>query len=208
MGLSKWNEALRTPSYPPGTFSSAVDFSLSDEVEKSYQRAEELIQKMIQAPPTRFTLPPWAMTWPSGQLSSFGRNGSFAFNIRRYERVFLEFFLSCQGVEMVPPESKLRYVNVVLLESLGEHSALVKALTTIVKQISQRRIGISQFEMEKSVDRFCCRSGVHRNASMPLPGQDLEPTLKDKARLARIFAQDSRDLESLCGVRFGWKCAE
>jgi len=37
-------------------------------------------------------MPPWAMTWPAGQLSSIGRSGCYASNIKRYNRVFLLVF--------------------------------------------------------------------------------------------------------------------
>ena len=203
MGLSEWNTDLRSSSYPPLTLSDAINFSLSNEVEKSYRAAEELFQKLPNHTDTSLTyvLPAWAMTWPSGQLSTIGRSGSYVTNILRYERVFSELFGSndVTNSAKVLPESKFQYVNVIPFEYLTEPSKTKRVLDCIVHQLATRCHAAEQSE------ELLVPPHLHRNPSAPLtPDLNLEPTFLDKQRLAKIFARDNGKLDDLCGYQFGW----
>eukprot|EP00521_Asterionellopsis_glacialis_P018485 CAMPEP_0195294516 /NCGR_PEP_ID=MMETSP0707-20130614/15235_1 /TAXON_ID=33640 /ORGANISM="Asterionellopsis glacialis, Strain CCMP134" /LENGTH=289 /DNA_ID=CAMNT_0040355511 /DNA_START=464 /DNA_END=1333 /DNA_ORIENTATION=- len=200
MGLHKWNTALRSTSYPPHSISEAIDFSKSDSVESAFRSAGELFDR--SKPESRFILPPWAMSWPSGQLASIGRNGRFASNIRRYESVFGNFFSKkdtrTEASEKVPLSSTLNFVNVIPLSFLGDTSELVKALDSIVRQATQRNsVDPCHFKMSD----YMSVCSVHRNASRKSKKTDL----KDQERLKRLFKSDTNELENLCGMSFGWK---
>jgi len=92
------DEGWNRPSYPPSTLMNALEYSTSRQVRKLYADAEALADGT-------FKLPDWAITWPGGQLSGIGRNGAYATNIERYERVFeRKFGKGCRYVALVPLE--------------------------------------------------------------------------------------------------------
>ena len=165
MGLSQWNTALRTLNYPPLSLSEALSFSSSATVEHAYNKTESLFNTKEEC---SYVLPPWAMTWPMGQLTGIGRNGTYASNIKRYERVFSssfsEFSITREPIrhmEMIPPGTNLSYVNVVPLELLRNDAKLKRTLASLMSQMDDRRS--NRHPLLKRPD--CFRNGIHRNAS-------------------------------------------
>ena len=229
MGMSEWNTELRTDAYPPSTISDAVKFSLSPMTSLAYDNAEEWIQQHVMngarsaqrhSKRERCVLPEWAMTWPGGQLSGIGRNGAYASNIGRYERVFKQAFLT-ERLLLLPPSSQLRYVNVIPLQNLVGFDSLKRTLTSIVKQIvmrdgdnnSRQRPSFDPLRIEEyvSVALLTVASDnnagtVHRNPGSDMINNTLEPNGQDKKRMASTFVDEVRRLEEICRCDFGWKC--
>jgi len=102
LGLSSysWNTDIRSTDYPPKSISEALKFSESDFVSNARQRAKIHI---LQQNTNRMYLPPWAMTWPGGQLSTIGVNGLYTQNIEKYQETFTQYFgPSLSHVHIVP----------------------------------------------------------------------------------------------------------
>lgn len=199
MGLVDCHTAIRSPDYPPETLCQAMTFSSSDMVERMYQRAERLFANLKCEPHVSFHLPEWAMTWPGGQLSGIGRNGRFAANIQRYERVFFEVFGDRQSQQFptFPSSSTLQFVNVVQLDSMKSNEPLRSSLSSIINQINQRNS-----RKQPVVKPNHVRMVVHRNASVNLAGTI---TVEERTRMMELFSSDTSELETLCGTQFGWK---
>jgi hypothetical protein len=210
MGLTEWNTKLRSSSYPPSSLNDSINFSLSKETEMSYNLAEQLFQGInnndnnmntSSTSSRSYFLPPWAMTWPSGQLSTFGRNGRYTTNIRRYERVFQEVFggkgeIPSQ-VKLPSTASKFQYVNVVPFEYLQTMSKVGFVLDCINKQLFARRFPSKQINTTIQQPTH-----VHRNPSIIKLPQALEETAADKQRLTNMFIEDNNELEQLCETRY------
>uniref|UniRef100_A0A7S0RCS1 Sulfotransferase n=1 Tax=Pyramimonas obovata TaxID=1411642 RepID=A0A7S0RCS1_9CHLO len=90
VGALSWGDALglgpvaredASPScpYPPKSFSSAINLSISTTVKTAYSRAESLMGP---------TIPGWAISWPLGQFAAMTSCGTFVVNLRRYHRFF------------------------------------------------------------------------------------------------------------------------
>lgn len=198
MGLNQWNTELRSPQYPPLSISRALEFSISKTVDEAYQMTEDLFRGN-QAKKT-FILPPWAMTWPAGQLSGIGRNGRYAANIQRYERVFSNVFSARvnvggdQKIQFEKGPSNLRFVTVVPLEFLGDEQKLNLTLTLLVDQIDARRDGSGPFLKDEMSDSHAS-SRIQRNASLfETCSPYLKPTQADTERLQAYFSKDSLEL--------------
>eukprot|EP00571_Detonula_confervacea_P006992 CAMPEP_0172322132 /NCGR_PEP_ID=MMETSP1058-20130122/45103_1 /TAXON_ID=83371 /ORGANISM="Detonula confervacea, Strain CCMP 353" /LENGTH=456 /DNA_ID=CAMNT_0013037789 /DNA_START=321 /DNA_END=1691 /DNA_ORIENTATION=+ len=118
IGLKEWNTNLRSKQYPPKTIADAIEFSKSKFVQSACLDAEKLAGNLVQHncaydPKTTrplynlFTgkimrLPSWAITWPAGQLSTIGRSGNYAQNIKRYNDVFSKAFEGqCDGISNI-----------------------------------------------------------------------------------------------------------
>lgn len=208
MGLTEWNIDLRSSSYPPTSFQKSIDFSLSNETETSYKLAEQLFQHAndkqdnINDSTTSYFLPPWAMTWPSGQLSTFGRNGRYATNINRYEKVFQKVFGEKGKIPFdlkIPNnKSKLQFVNVVPFEYLSNTSNVWHVLECLSKQIEARRFLSNPI----SCPNIQQPSNVHRNPGNTEMPHSLEVNLADKHRLTNIFLDDNKELEELCEIKY------
>ena len=94
MGLKKRNVLLRTPEYFSTNITDCFNFSKSKLTEAVYLSAEGMVQKKSDRELDNMgKLPPWATTWPGGQLTGISRNGRYSSNIGRYERVFGERFV-------------------------------------------------------------------------------------------------------------------
>lgn len=201
MGLSHWNTELRTPLYPPLSVSGALAFSLSDTVEEAYSMTEGL----FAGDQCTYILPPWAMTWPGGQLSGIGRNGRYMKNIQHYERVFSEAFPDDSGKhwpDNVPKTSKLRFVNVVPLEFLGSEDSLKSTLTSLMSQVDGRQGGSASLH-EKMKD-FKMSNGIHRNATENTSDSSLESTSAEADQLKDFFFKDSTELGEATGLKLDW----
>jgi hypothetical protein len=213
MGLTEWNTKLRSSTYPPSSLNDSINFSLSQETEMSYNLAEQLFQGInnnyennthntSSTSSTSYFLPPWAMTWPSGQLSTFGRSGQYTTNIRRYEKVFQEVF---GGKGEIPSQlklpsatSKFQYVNVVPFEYLQTMMNVGVVLDCIHQQLLARRFPSKQMG-NTTIQQ---PTHVHRNPSINKLPPALEATVADKQRLTNMFTQDNDELEQLCGIRY------
>lgn len=203
MGLNRWNTELRSPQYPPLSISEALEFSLSETVDEAYRMTEDLFRGHEGKDTKSFFLPPWAMTWPGGQLTGIGRNGRYAANIERYERVFSEVFSAredasgCQEVrcKTVPVTFNLQFVNVVPLDFLGDEQKLNLTLTSLVSQIDQRRGG-SCPSLQESTSDLHTSNQVKRNVNGTLTQASYrEPTQEDTERLEAFFSMDSVELK-------------
>jgi hypothetical protein len=168
---------------------------MSETVDEAYQMTEELFRGNREK---AFILPPWAMTWPAGQLSGIGRSGRYAANIQRYERVFSKVFSSARekvggGDQRTPSKndpSNLQFVNVVPLEFLGNEQKLNVTLTLLVEQMDARRDGTGPLLKDEMSD---LQASVHikRNASLPSTcASYLKPTQADVERLQAYFSED------------------
>ena len=207
--MTEWNTELRSLQYPPPTISGALNFSLSDTVEEAYRMTEDIFRD--DNTKTTFVLPPWAMTWPGGQLSGIGRNGCYAANIRRYERVFSQVFSQPEsngdGDQEALSEkdsSKQQFVNIVPLHFVGDESKLKVTLTSLMKQLDERQ-GNESPSLEESVSYFENSHRVHRNASVsPTQSSFPEPTQAELEKLETFFSKDAFDLVTMFGMHIDW----
>ncbi|KAI2494937.1 hypothetical protein MHU86_19582 [Fragilaria crotonensis] len=199
MGLVDWNNEIRTKNYPPQTLSNAFSFSSSDEVEIMYKRAEDLC---IQNGTVSKSLPDWAVTWPGGQLSGIGRNGCFAANNERYERVFRHVFgESKRAASMVPSTSNLQFVNVVTLDSMHNTQELQSTLASIAAQINARNCSSGGGGPAINVNAIHPKVEIHRNASEKTAAV---ATSSDLMCMAKLFSSDTNKLNNMCGTKFDW----
>jgi len=224
MGLDKWNTELRSIKYPPKNIEEALN--LSQHVEDSYLEAETLFsggvesygtfagRKELQTVET-YHLPPWAMTWPGGQLSGIGRNGLYASNIERYESIFRATFIDNitkeEGEEIVT-ESKTKFVNILPLERLSSADSLKKFLISILKENLDRKEGGERLFFRDAIDEFQYSakglSHVHRNVGSSKVTSRAMVVDKTMTRLRKHFIQDSIRLYDLCGADYGMKINE
>ena len=203
MGLHQWNIELRSPQYPPLTISGALEFSLSETVDEAYRMTEDLFRGSECKDKKSFFLPPWAMTWPGGQLTGIGRNGCYAANIQRYERVFSEVFLARGEViggqearsEEAPVTINLQFVNVVPVDFLGDEQKLNLTLTSLMSQIDQRQGG-SCPSLKECMPDVHASNQIKRNVNEVLTQASyLEPTQEDTERLEAFFSKVSAELK-------------
>ena len=200
MGLTNQNVELRTRGYFSNSIQEALRHSLSPIVADQYARAEEIgkqvwaLAKQGAFPQINalLPLPPFALTWPGGQLTGIGRNGKFADNIARYERVFAHSF---------PPLNSDR-PNAVTVVNLTEQN-FVPSLQGLLRLIGER-VGLSRVHLEQ-VARAVDGRTVKRNAgSGPAPG-NLEPSSKHMEELRSHFADQKQKMETLTGRQMiGW----
>ena len=224
MGLTEWNTELRTKSYPPRTIGEALKFSTSEAVEKMYSNAEDLVKikegcnstfldNSVLATRHRYRLPPWAMTWPGGQLSTIGRNGKFSSNILRFEDVFAAAFPNT-GTK----KKGLKYVSVVPLECMSAGPQLAEALSGIMERASDRcHIYRDQSKrkpifnnpketfatIEQAIRiQFQSTIKVRRNSGTKLSNSDMEPTSKDEILLSKYFQAEIESLRQMIGLDY------
>jgi hypothetical protein len=165
-------------------------------MKRMYERAEELA-------PTSNSLPPWALTWPGGQLSGIGRNGRFSTNIQRYERVFHQFFGGeKENNGLLTSFSKLKFVTVVPLEVLSSPRLadgswpLESLLASIVCQINHR----ANLVQGRAVRVDSIRVHTHRNAIR----NKQDATREEQEALRELFRKDTIELERLCDVKIDY----
>lgn len=231
MGLTDWNTKLRTNAYPPRAIGKALEFANSTEVQRLYSNAADLVTTKTDskcldssalATQYRYRLPPWAMTWPGGQLSTIGRNGKFCFNISRFETIFAAVFAENANVvgKHTPKSSeekngkKLQYVSVVPLECMSAGSPLADALASIMEQAACRRYFNSDlpifFDAKESLacidqsitTQFQSSIKVRRNSGTKLSNLDMEPTSEDEVMLSKYFEKEMESLSRLAGLNF------
>jgi len=232
MGLSEWNNDLRSVLYPPNSIFEALEYSMSQYTSDLFIAAEALVKNMadkliVSRSTDKFHLPPWAMTWPGGQLAGIGRNSAYASNISRYEKVFQDAFgtrvvssLKYDGHESSPlslsvnnSTTNLEFVTVIPIEYFSCGSKICDIFSSIMKKIGnrERNLALGQsFYCEETLTEMVARATekkIHRNAGSPMTNilRTAEPTSEDENRLACLYKKEVLMLESLCGINFGWK---
>jgi hypothetical protein len=204
MGLTGWNTTLRGEQ--PRTVNDALDRSTSDTMQDLYNQAEGLFPLHSTEIKPEYVLPPWAMTWPGGQLAGVGRNGAFWTNIQRYETVFDKVFGTRDGAPLVPASSRLSHVNVIPLDFLKDDAKLFSTLCSLMQQLDARQPSGSTPPPPPSTYKDMSSHihlGLHRNALVKSTGKEAIPA--EEFRLARLFSKDTSELETMSGIRFGWK---
>lgn len=222
MGLKEWNTTLRSESYPPKTIIEALEFSKSEFVQSAYSNAETLGRNYLQQHCDGdasnsfrrlfglFTrgvqcLPTWAMTWPAGQLSTIGRSGNYAENIRRYNSVFSSAFgrQTCDNSkkQSTLSDNKSGCVHIVPIEYQSDGSSLMMAMRPIISEVvlnSNRRkseCAALMPSMDHAIDRLCAEQNFEvayrRNSSTALSHADFGPSNKDLSALAKHFQAES-----------------
>jgi len=216
MGLVENNIVLRSKEYPPVTIGKALDFSQSEYVSETYAQAERVIVSLINDVTTgkmkHVKLPPWAITWPCGQLGSFGRSGNYATNIQRYERVFSNKFRYneyCPTREKKREDKtleKLKYITVVPFKKIIDVKSSNFVLESILTKAAMRQSKEDMVAFKDAIRiHFSMHKGtnVHRNSSSSFSNMN-EPTLIDKQKLEACFSDSKRNLEKLCGDVISW----
>ena len=196
LGLSSysWNTDIRSTDYPPKSISEALKFSQSDFVTNARQRAKtHILQKNMK----RSYLPPWAMTWPGGQLSTIGINGLYTQNIENYQETFTQHF---------GPSSS--YVHIVPTHLLSQNST--KIVTDILYKIAQRKgqMGdtVGQTLLQNQIVKIKTQSvlPIHRNSA---PTTISETKTKneqknDRTLLQQFFTQEIKELQTRYKIKF------
>ena len=224
MGLTEWNTELRTKSYPPRTIGEALKFSTSDAIQRMYSNAEDLVKikeggdsilldNSVLATRHQYRLPPWAMTWPGGQLSTIGRNGKFSLNISRFENVFATVFPNI-GTK----KKGLKYVSVVPLECMSAGPQLAGALSAIMERASDRCYVDCDQSKRKAIFnhskqafatieqairiQFQNTIKVRRNSGTKLSNSNMEPTSQDEILLSKHFRDEIEILSRMIGLDY------
>lgn len=221
MGLNEWNSDLRSIKYPPKSIGDALYYSKSEFVLNAYSDAESLVGSLIhqrcsdcgenhnavQLNESTNRLPPWAMTWPCGQMSTIGRG--FSSNIQRYNNVFKAAFGSNVGDELTSEgkQNPIEYVHIVPLESQTNGTWLRESLRPILSDVvrrstRQRKRSYSFFmpHMDSAVDRVCSDSNnimSWRNTGVKLTNPALEPSDAELALLHRHFGDDDKEMNRI-----------
>ena len=223
MGLKEWNTTLRSESYPPKTIVEALEFSKSEFVQYAYSNAETLGRNYLQQHCDGggsnsfrrlfglFTtgvkcLPPWAMTWPAGQLSTIGRSGNYSENIRRYNNVFSASFegQKCDNSEKqsTSPDNKSGCVHIVPIEYQSDGSSLKMAMRPFISEVvlncaNRRKLAYATLmsSTDNAIDRLCAEQnfevGHRRNSSTALSHAEFGPSNEDLSALAKHFKAES-----------------
>lgn len=232
MGLKKRNVLLRTPEYFSTNITDCFNFSKSKLTEAVYLSAEGMVQKKSDRELDNMgKLPPWATTWPGGQLTGISRNGRYSSNIGRYERVFGERFVdnstssvifnkmrqqvaleaaqkAC-GEEVAGTVKRPKsYVTIVATVDLSDSERLKDILKTAMKAIGVA--GSSRAQMmkrEMDVDFYVERviqSGFKKNVGAPLHNSALEPSSDELKTLKDYFVGERERVEKLARRPISW----
>jgi len=228
MGLTEWNTELRTEAYPPRSIGEALEFSTSSAVQRLYSNATDLVtireidstclDSSDLATKHKYRLPPWAMTWPGGQLSTIGRNGKYSSNILRYETLFAAVFAKADQRSGEERRKKIKYVSVVPIECMSAGTQLAEVLSTIMQQSSSRKyfdsvqskrgaIFLNTKEslavIEQSIRKqFQNTVKVRRNSGTKLSNLEMEPTSQDEIILSKYFEGELESLSRLVGLDY------
>ena len=197
LGLSSysWNADIRSTDYPPKSISEALKFSQSDFVTNARQRAKKHI---LQQNMNGKYLPPWAMTWPGGQLSTIGLNGFYTKNIDNYQQTFTQYF----------GPSSSSYVHIVPTHLLSQNSS--KIVTDILKKIEQRKgqMGdtVGQTLLNNQIDTVKARTipPIHRNSAPTITNdtQTKDEKENDRTLLQQYFTREIKELETRYKINF------
>ena len=200
MGLTTKNLELRTSGYFSTSIQDALRHSLSPIVVDQYAHAEQIgkrvwaLAKQGNFPQINalLPLPPFALTWPGGQLTGIGRNGKYSDNIARYERVFAEF----------PAHLAPHRPNAVTVVNLSEQN-FVPSLQGLLRMIGER-VGLGAPHLDQVTSAIDGRT-VKRNAGSGPAKGGLEPSSKHMEELRSHFADEKERMEALTGRdMIGW----
>eukprot|EP00980_Cylindrotheca_fusiformis_P024509 scaffold11977_cov107-Cylindrotheca_fusiformis.AAC.4 len=191
MCLRTWNFGLRGMSYPPKTIKQAFAYSNSTRVRELYLKAEQQVVADLKNR-RDVRLPPWAMTWPGGQLSVFGRNSKFAQNIGRYEKAFQCF----DSTQAKGQDSSAKYVNILPMNWLGDDRLLKNFVVRILLRAAKRASDGSRYEQAIALFQKQTKglSTVHRNAGS---SADVNAEL---SAVQPLFQKDQDELDNLLKV--------
>ncbi len=222
MGLKEWNTALRSERYPPRSILEAIEFAKSEFVQNAYSNAEAwgrnyLHQNCVDDASNAFhclfrlftmgihCLPPWAITWPAGQLSTIGRSGNYLENIRRYNSVFSATFgiqNSASDRHSTSSHYKIGSVHTVPIEYQSDGSDLKKTIRPLLSDIvlncaNRRKIAYTSLmpSMDSAIERLCTKRsfelGQRRNSSASLSHSDFRPSNEELRVLDDQFEAES-----------------
>ena len=235
MGLTEWNTELRSKQYPPKTIVEALEFSQSTFVQQAYNDAESLVKPMLRTTCTsndgpenrllhktynwvytRKTLPPWAITWPGGQLSIIGKG--YSCNISRYNEVFQSEFGSsvdhfqhnicdkrkCNRIGWIHIAPLEYQTNVIELKEL-----LRTILSDVIHQCALRRNQLfppSMHQMELALDKFCMTINctTRRNSIQNSMDQDCGCSARERTLLHNHFEKEINVIEMMLGKSLKW----
>jgi len=202
MGLNEWNLQLRSPNYPPKTILNALHFSSSPFVETRYRDAESLVTYMLRTKSRYIHMPSWAITWPAGQMSVFGRSSKYRTNIEKYERVFESYFKPIRASSPSSISSNdFRFTYLIPTESLSEH--LIVHLSSILLTLSHNKFGHDRtllVEISQSVN--VSNVYIRRNATtIPTKNNPLhqykDVDEDERKILYRLLCEDIKDFQVL-----------
>lgn len=224
MGLKEWNTSLRSESYPPKTIVEALEFSKSEFVQNAYANAELLGRTYLQqhcicdasnvfyrlirlSSKGIKRLPPWAVTWPAGQLSTIGRSGNYLENICRYNSVFMAVFGSqisdnSDKQATISSRNKIGFVHVVPVECQSDGSTLKMAILPLFSEVvyncaTRRKLTYKTLmtRVENAIDSLCTKHDFevahHRNSSASLSISEFGPSNEDLQVLGEHLEADS-----------------
>jgi hypothetical protein len=213
MGLTAYDKELRGAGYPPKSIDNALKLSSSKETSDLYDRAECLFSPYslmrATAENKHAVLPPWAMTWPGGQLSGIGRNADYVKNIMRYEESFRNVFSKSNNAAQQTNKT-VKYVNIMPIEYLRDRNLLKSFLYDILMQVSTRGSKEEKLRFESALQRYILERDAigffHRNA---IPKQWTSCSSRENLSKESIdiFEAKKESIRALCeqnGVT--WSC--
>jgi hypothetical protein len=215
MGLKEWNTDLRSKHYPPKTIQEALEYSKSVFVQKAYSDAECLVKSKLSVKESRWmhivTLPSWAITWPGGQLSIFGKG--FRANIEMFNRVFGSNFGQTTSETKRAGCNKIGCIHVAPLEYQASGSRLNLLLRPILVDVVQRcgaRRGISSESLMRHIDdalrNICARvsDDNRRNSNPPSSDPVLMAGFHERNTLLEYFEPEISGMKELLGDTLEW----
>jgi len=231
IGLIEWNTDLRSQRYPPKSIADAIEFSESEFVKNAYSSAENLVANLIEQQrnqPRSISklltghikyLPPWAITWPAGQLSTIGRSGHFAQNIKRFNDVFFAAFGNSQGEnsweDLISPSSvesvqtipnkvttgqseksscAIGLVHIVPLECQSNGKSLKSVMSPVLSGIVHRRklpCATTIPVMNEALDKLWTEDNFVATRRNSSTALEKEPSQEDLVILNEYFESDT-----------------
>ena len=215
MGLTEWNTYLRSELYPPKTILQALEYSNSSFVLKAYKDAKELVQKKLSSSSQPIlTLPPWALTWPGGQLSVIGKG--YSRSICLYNDVFQsEFGEITNGNKLLHGENiKVGYLYIATLASQESRNQLKYLLRSILSDGIQRHVNrrfqsvnhVVMHCVELALGRVCSSANYNcrRNSNPQSPDQTFLADSIERKALNEHFRSEAVEMESMLARPTGW----
>lgn len=222
MGLKEWNTKLRSEKYPPKTILDALEYSQSPIVQQAYSDAEHLVKAKLQIKcPGKInqycliSLPPWAVTWPGGQLSIFGRG--YLSCINRYNHVFSSTF----GAELftrVCPENnsdKIGFVHIAPIQSQETGRQLKLVLRPILADVLHRcairtchPFYALMYYMDFALEKVCANviASNRRNSSPQTQDHTAMVSVDERKVFRDHFQREVTEMEIMLGRSMNyWK---
>lgn len=211
MGLKEWNTELRSKQYPPKTIADAFKYSQSSCVQYSYENAECFVKTKLKARGRILTLPPWAITWPGGQLSIFGKG--YSCNIKRYNNAFQSEFGEPTN-DMESTEDKVGWVHIAPLESQETGKQLKSLLRPILAAVVQRCVSRGNVSdttslmqhLDYSLERVCngVTESIRRN-STPQTNQVFIANSRERTMMQDCFEKEINEMETMLCRLLAWR---